>query len=243
VTSPAHAAGAVDVTITTPAGTSATSSSDLFTYVASTGVPTVTGVSPTSGPSTGGTLVTITGSNFEPLTVGTAKVLSTTPIVDFGPSNPSPTVNVLSPTELTAISPPGNGTVDITVTNTVGTSTTSSADHFTYTSVVRACTAKDVIVHLDRGDVTVQVSADDIHVHHGKIIVHVDKDDIDVHVSPKDISFKEGCNPKDVHVHVDADDIHVQLDSNDFHIQGNVITVQPQLDDISVHVTGDDVSH
>ena len=46
-TSPAGSAGTVDVTVTTPGGTSATSSADHFTYVAA---PTVTGVSPNAGP-------------------------------------------------------------------------------------------------------------------------------------------------------------------------------------------------
>ncbi len=45
-TSPAGS-GAVDVTVTTPAGTSPTSPADQFTYVAA---PTVTSISPTSGP-------------------------------------------------------------------------------------------------------------------------------------------------------------------------------------------------
>src|SRR5262249_19960430 len=54
-TSPAHAAGAVDVTVTTPNGTSATSAADRFTYTTSPAAPTVTGVSPNSGPTAGGT--------------------------------------------------------------------------------------------------------------------------------------------------------------------------------------------
>ncbi len=50
---PAHAAGVVDLTVTTPAGTSATNAADQFTYVAP--VPAVTGVSPATGPLAGGT--------------------------------------------------------------------------------------------------------------------------------------------------------------------------------------------
>ena len=46
--------GTVDVTVTTPAGTSATSAADQFTYTA-VAAPTVTGLSPTSGPAAGGT--------------------------------------------------------------------------------------------------------------------------------------------------------------------------------------------
>ena len=64
-TSPAESAGTVNVTVTTPGGTSATSSADQFTYQASTPPkPTVTSITPTSGSTAGGTSVTITGTNF-----------------------------------------------------------------------------------------------------------------------------------------------------------------------------------
>ncbi len=59
-TTPAHAAGAVTVTVTNPD----TQSGNLvngYTYVAA---PTVTNVNANSGPSTGGTPVTITGTGF-----------------------------------------------------------------------------------------------------------------------------------------------------------------------------------
>ena len=69
-TAPAGSAGTVDVTVTTPGGTSATTAADQYTYVAA---PTVTGVNPTAGPTSAGTSVTITGTN---LTGATA--------VDFG---------------------------------------------------------------------------------------------------------------------------------------------------------------
>ena len=47
----------------TAGGTSATSAADQYTYIVPP-VPTVTNVSPTSGPVTGGTTVTITGTGF-----------------------------------------------------------------------------------------------------------------------------------------------------------------------------------
>ncbi len=47
--------------MTTPGGTSATSATDLYTYF---GAATVTAVSPAAGSTVGGTLVTITGTNF-----------------------------------------------------------------------------------------------------------------------------------------------------------------------------------
>ncbi|MGC8201002.1 IPT/TIG domain-containing protein, partial [Salmonella enterica] len=50
-TSPAGT-GTVDVSVTTAGGTSATSAADQFTYVAA---PTVSSISPTSGPGAGGT--------------------------------------------------------------------------------------------------------------------------------------------------------------------------------------------
>jgi len=83
----------------------------------------VSGVSPSSGPLTGGTSVTISGSGFTGATA-----------VDFGTVAASAfTVN--SDTSITATSPAATsaGPVDVTVTTPAGTSATSSADQFTYT--------------------------------------------------------------------------------------------------------------
>ncbi|MES2203094.1 MAG: IPT/TIG domain-containing protein, partial [Patescibacteria group bacterium] len=120
-TSPAEAAGTVDVTVTTPSGTSATSSADQYTYVVPPPAPTVSAVSPTSGTTAGGTLVTITGTDF---TGATAVMFGTTSATG---------VIIASSTSLTAISPAhAAGTVDVTVTTPSGTSATSSADQYTY---------------------------------------------------------------------------------------------------------------
>jgi hypothetical protein len=117
-TSPAGTAGAVDITVTTAGGTSVTSSADQFIYVAP---PTVSGVAPLNGPASGGTTVTVTGTN---LTGATA--------VRFGGINAS-AYSVDSATRITATSPPGSvGTVDITVTTVGGTGAASSAGQFTY---------------------------------------------------------------------------------------------------------------
>jgi hypothetical protein len=66
VTTPAHPAGAQSVTVSNPDGQSATVAA-AFTFVdpppAPTN-PTLTGLSPTSGPTAGGTSVTLTGTNF-----------------------------------------------------------------------------------------------------------------------------------------------------------------------------------
>ena len=115
-TTPAHAAGAVTVTVTNPGG-QAGSLTNGFTYVTS---PTVTSVSPNSGPIGGGTAVTITGTNF---------VSGAT--VTFG-SNAATNVVVVSSTSITATTPAGNGgTVTVTVTNPGGL-IGSLANGFTY---------------------------------------------------------------------------------------------------------------
>jgi len=109
--------GMVDVTVTTPAGTSPISPLDQFTYPLA---PTVTGISPNSGPAVGGTPVTITGSNF-----------TGPPTVDFG-TIAATNVVVVNATSITAVSPAGSGVVDVTVTILGNTSATSLADQFTY---------------------------------------------------------------------------------------------------------------
>ena len=116
-TAPAGSAGTVDITVTTPGGTSSTSSADQFTFIAA---PAVTGVSPSSGPTAGGTSVTITGTGFTGATA-----------VQFGGAAAS-SFTVVSATQITATAPAGSGTVDITVTTTGGTSATGGADHLTY---------------------------------------------------------------------------------------------------------------
>src|SRR6516162_3151416 len=71
--------------------------------------PAVTNVSPNTGPTSGGTNVTITGTNFSGATA-----------VRFG-SNAAGSFTVNSATQITATSPAGSGTVDVTVTTEGGT--------------------------------------------------------------------------------------------------------------------------
>ncbi len=84
------------------------------------GAPVVTGIAPASGSAAGGDTVAITGSGF----TGAAGV-------GFGAAS-APAVTVDSDTQITAISPAGTGTVDVTVTTPAGTSATSLASQFTY---------------------------------------------------------------------------------------------------------------
>ncbi|WP_216595207.1 IPT/TIG domain-containing protein [Delftia sp. Cs1-4] len=114
---PAGAAGTVDVTVATIGGTSAASAGDRFTYAEA---PTVASLAPATGPSAGGTQVTLTGTH-----------LSAASTVKFGHQYASG-VSVLSDTQLTAISPPGSGTVDLTVTSPGGTSAVTGSARFSY---------------------------------------------------------------------------------------------------------------
>jgi len=85
--------------------------------------PAVDGVSPTIGPTTGGTSVSLTGCGF---TGATAVKFGTTNAITF-------TVN--SDTSISATSPAhAAGTVDVSVTTPAGTSPSQSGDQFTYSN-------------------------------------------------------------------------------------------------------------
>jgi hypothetical protein len=110
VTSPAHAAGTVSVTVTTAGGTV---DGLTFTYVDD---PTVTAVNPNSGPEEGGNSVTLTGTN-----------LTTTTALTFNGAAAS--FNVLSDTQIGATVPAGTGAA------TVGVTTAASPTPFTFTGL------------------------------------------------------------------------------------------------------------
>ena len=121
-TSPAEAAGPVDITVTTAVGTSATSPADQYTFVVP---PTVTNVNPSSGPVAGQASVAITGTGFIVPGFGSGSA------VDFGSAPAAFIVN--SATSITASAPAGTaGTVDVTVVNVAGPSATNAADKYTY---------------------------------------------------------------------------------------------------------------
>ncbi|WP_051133431.1 IPT/TIG domain-containing protein [Nocardia paucivorans] len=101
---PAGAAGTVQVTVTTSAGTS---NGVDYTYIA---VPALNSISPNQGPTSGGTTVTLTGSG---LTGATAVAFGAALATSF---------TVDSDTQITAIAPAGTGIVPVTVTGPGGTS-------------------------------------------------------------------------------------------------------------------------
>jgi hypothetical protein len=107
--------GLVDVTVLSSAGNSPLVPTDKFNYG-----PTVSALSRTHGKPTGGTTVVIKGSNFVGVTA-----------VDFGTAAATKfTVN--STSKITAVSPPGTGTVNVTVVSLGGASAIVGSDQFTY---------------------------------------------------------------------------------------------------------------
>jgi uncharacterized repeat protein (TIGR02543 family) len=115
-TSPAGT-GTVNVRVTTSGTQSATATANQFIYYAP---PTITGLSRSTGPNSGGSSVVITGTNF---------ISGST--VAFGANNVT-TFTINSLTQITATSPAGTGAVDVRVSNQGGTSADSVADNFTY---------------------------------------------------------------------------------------------------------------
>jgi Bacterial Ig-like domain (group 4)./IPT/TIG domain. len=108
----------LNVRVTTSAGTSVKVSADKYTYKVP--APRVTGLSPTAGPTLGGTAVTVTGSGFSGATA-----------VSFG-TTAAASFSVSSDTTIQATAPAGAGTVDVIVTTPVGTTATSAADQYNY---------------------------------------------------------------------------------------------------------------
>ena len=119
-TAPA-ACGTVDVTVTSLDGTSATSAADHFTYLVACGgsTPTMTSVTPTSGPAAGSAAVTIKGSALQGVTA-----------ILFGP-NPATGISCSADgTQCTAFTPPGVG--NVTVTAKAGTQSVAGSATYSY---------------------------------------------------------------------------------------------------------------
>ncbi|MFJ1709446.1 IPT/TIG domain-containing protein, partial [Kitasatospora sp. NPDC088346] len=103
-TAPSSTAGPVNITVTTPGGTS---NGVAYTYLPA---PTLTSAVPGQGPISGGNTVTLTGTD-----------LTTTTAVKFGTTLAAFTV--VSDTQLVATAPPGTaGPVNLTVATPGGTS-------------------------------------------------------------------------------------------------------------------------
>ena len=136
---PARSGGPVAVAVTNPAGTSADTSADDFTYPQAT--PTISGLSPNSGTLRGGTTVTMTGADLGAatrVTIGGSTVI---------PSN-------VTDSSLTFVTPAASaGAVTVTVTTSGGT---SSGARFTYLPV-NAPVITSVSPNTGRANATTQV--------------------------------------------------------------------------------------
>jgi alpha-tubulin suppressor-like RCC1 family protein len=113
-TAPPGAGGTVTITVTTPNGTSKVDTASHFSYGTP---PTLTQVEPKEGPEAGGTAVTIAGAHLEEATA-----------VKFGGAD-AESFGAKSSGEIIAITPPGTGTVAVTVKTPYGS---TSAAQFTY---------------------------------------------------------------------------------------------------------------
>jgi hypothetical protein len=119
-TAPAAAAGKVDVSVSGAGVSNANTAGDDYTYVQP--VPTISGLAPASGPTTGGTSVTITGNNFVAgSTVKFGTVAATGVIVD-------------SKTQIRATAPAAAaaGKVDVQVSGAGVSSANTATDDYTY---------------------------------------------------------------------------------------------------------------
>ncbi|MBC7724914.1 MAG: IPT/TIG domain-containing protein [Burkholderiaceae bacterium] len=122
VTAPPHAAGPVDVAIVKLGGESLP---EAFTYNLTT---TIISVTPDHGPEDGGATVTITGSCFAG---ATAVVFGNTPAASF---------TVVDDSTITAVSPAGVGTVDVSVNGSPLCGAGQLADGFTLQASALAAT-------------------------------------------------------------------------------------------------------
>jgi hypothetical protein len=114
--------------------------------ISSSPAPTVSAISPNSGPTNGGTSVTVRGNNFRPGV-----------LVQFGSLN-SPAVQLISPTQIQTLTPPASsGTVTINVQDSDGQSA-SAMNAFTF--VAPPVVSADVIV--DAGQTVNETGMDDL---------------------------------------------------------------------------------
>jgi IPT/TIG domain len=125
VVAPAQAAGKVHVRVVTKGGKSGATAADFFAYLAPppppVSPPTVTGVTPGTGPTAGGTLVTLSGTH---LTGATA--------VTFGGAAGTG-ITAVSATSLKVTTPVhATGIVDVRVTTPAGTSAVTAAGKFQF---------------------------------------------------------------------------------------------------------------
>jgi hypothetical protein len=115
---PPEPGGIVDISVTNAGGTSSAVTADRYKFV-----PTITGLSPSSGTTAGGTTVTVSGTGFAPGTTATA--------FKFGTSSAT-SVNCSSSTECT-VATPAHAAGSVTVKATINHVTTAKTSASVYT--------------------------------------------------------------------------------------------------------------
>jgi subtilase family serine protease len=110
-------AGKAAVTVTTPLGTSKVAATAEFAYL---GVPTVSRLTPATGPRRGGTKVTVTGTSFVEVTA-----------VRFG-ARKAASFRILSPTRISAVAPAGGGSPAVVVVTPGGVSSPARGGRYIY---------------------------------------------------------------------------------------------------------------
>jgi YVTN family beta-propeller protein len=120
-------AGTVDVTVVTSVGTSAVTVHDAFTYEDGTtsAGPVVSSVVANTGPISGGATVVINGSNFSGIS-SSGVSFGTYVVSNFTVNSAGTTITATEPASSGAMS------VDVVVTNSLGSSTITPADTYTY---------------------------------------------------------------------------------------------------------------
>ncbi|RPK43104.1 IPT/TIG domain protein [Streptomyces sp. ADI91-18] len=115
---PAGVTGIVDVRVHNPYGWSAAVAADRYAY----GPPTITAISPATGPAGGGNKVTLTGTN-----------LADTYAVTFGPGHNATGLSCTA-TSCTVTAPAGASLskVPVQAVNAAGTSPAASATMYSY---------------------------------------------------------------------------------------------------------------
>lgn len=148
--------------------------------------PIVTSIDPSTVPRSGGTVVTITGSNFVPG--------ATT--VSFG-SSAATSVSCSSTTNCTATSPAGTGTVSGRATTANGPSADTAADDFTYTAApATACSNFAASTHFAAGASPFSVDVGDFD-RDGKsdlAVANQDSNDVSILLGNGDGTFRAPTN-------------------------------------------------
>ncbi|MGW3273690.1 beta strand repeat-containing protein [Streptomyces kronopolitis] len=128
VSAPPHAPGNVQVVVTSAAGSATTS----YLYIGGPAVPpTATGITPATGPTTGGTPFTITGTNLTGASVTFNGVPATGIVISQGGNT------------ITGVTPPGSpGNATVQITTAGGTTTVPGG--FTYIPPVQPPTATGI---------------------------------------------------------------------------------------------------